>query len=63
MRVSVDRSLCRGQGQCTFAAPGIFSMGGDDRPVHPDLVPQGMESEAEDAAALCPMQAITLTQD
>lgn len=63
MRVSVDTGLCNGHGQCTFAAPDVFSMGDDGRPVHPDQVPAGAEAQAEDAAALCPMQAITLTDD
>lgn len=63
MRVTIDAAVCNGHGQCTFAAPEVFVMGDDGRPKHPQHVPEGSEGGVEDAAALCPMQAITITDD
>lgn len=63
MRIHIDPDTCNGHGQCTFAAPSILSMGDDGRPVYVPDVPEEFEAEAEDAASLCPLQAISLDID
>ncbi|RPK69053.1 hypothetical protein EES43_00560 [Streptomyces sp. ADI96-02] len=58
-RVFVDPALCIGSGICLATAPRHFEPGGDNRSrARPDA-PASDES-AEDAAALCPVEAIGL---
>jgi ferredoxin len=61
LRVIVDRDLCQDHGQCVFAAPEVFRLDDDGRLVvlieRPD---EAMRAECEDAANVCPKQAITL---
>ena len=60
MKVDVDRDICAVHGQCQFAAPQVFEL--DDRGrlqyvAEPD---DSLRDLVEDAAAVCPMQAITV---
>lgn len=59
-RVRVDTSLCIGSGMCVGTAPGSFAFdaGQRSRPVS-ELT--GENEAVRDAAASCPVEAITLT--
>ncbi|WP_424637249.1 ferredoxin [Embleya sp. AB8] len=53
----VDRTLCIGSGICAATAPAHFTRDPDGRArSRPDAPPP--TPEAEDAASLCPMEAI-----
>jgi len=60
-RVTVDRGLCAGSGACRGTMPAVFSDAGDgttaatDSPVPPD-------ERVLDAAATCPVEAISVTE-
>jgi ferredoxin len=63
MRVEVDRSKCRGHGQCVSVAPNVFEMGDDDRShvrlAAQEEVPPEDEGRVSDAVAMCPEAAIS----
>ncbi len=61
LKVIVDWDVCQDHGQCVISAPEVFALGEDGR-MHvlieePD---EALRSKAEDAADVCPVQAITL---
>ncbi|AQA03344.1 ferredoxin [Mycobacterium sp. MS1601] len=59
MKITVDRSLCDDHGQCTIAAPAVFTLGDDG--LQFDSEPDdSLRRDVEDAADVCPMQAILL---
>lgn len=61
LKVIVDMDVCQDHGQCVFAAPDVFEL--DENGCLTVLVEQPEESlraACEDAADLCPVQAITL---
>jgi ferredoxin len=61
MRVTVDPDLCKANGLCVLAAPGVFDLIDDD--VVDILVPDppsDMESAVADAVMTCPKQALRL---
>lgn len=59
-RVSVDRESCIGSGSCVGLAPRYFVLGPDhrSRPVTAEVEP---DQVVLDAAASCPVLAISLT--
>ena len=58
MRVNVDLSLCQDHGQCSIAAPAVFSIN-DDGKLEYDANPDDAEfANVEEAADVCPAQAI-----
>lgn len=60
MKICVDLEKCQLHGQCVIAAPKLFSFGDDGKlqwVEHPDAAAR---SEAEEAADVCPEQAITI---
>jgi ferredoxin len=58
--IQVDLELCQSHGQCVFTAPDNFSFDTDDNlQYHRDVEPQA-ENGVRDAAASCPVAAITL---
>lgn len=59
MRISVDRALCDNHGQCAIAAPEVFRMT-DGRLEHESEADDALREEVEDAADVCPVQAIVL---
>ncbi|MEU9622460.1 MULTISPECIES: ferredoxin [unclassified Streptomyces] len=61
MRISIDRDVCIGAGQCVLTAPEVFTQDDDG---FSELLP-GHEEGATDtmvkeAVRVCPVQAITL---
>ena len=63
MRVEVDLDICEGHGQCNAVAPKVFDLddGGYCLIHHPEVAPD-LESQAEEGARACPVQAITVTR-
>ncbi|MEU3183947.1 ferredoxin [Streptomyces sp. NPDC006923] len=61
-RVSAERHLCVGAGQCVLAAPAVFDQGDDDGLVVVlDETPPASELRAvRDAVRACPSGAVTL---
>ncbi len=60
-KVIVDWDLCQDHGQCAFAAPEVFHIGDDGKMVvlveEPD---EALRGKVEDAADVCPVQAIRI---
>jgi ferredoxin len=58
--IEVDRELCYGFGDCVSSAPGVFELDDDEKAVVID--PSGApRDELVEAAANCPVTAITIT--
>ena len=61
LKVIVDFNVCQDHGQCVFAAPEVFELDEAGRLVvlvdEPD---ESLRAKVEDAADVCPVQAITL---
>jgi len=58
--IEVDMDECQDHGQCVLAAPDIFRFGEDGRLDYErtaDVHPDGLMA-VEDAADMCPLQAI-----
>jgi ferredoxin len=61
MQVSVDRDRCTGHAQCNAVAPDVYDLDDDGYCVIPNNdVSAGLENQAENGAAACPEQAITV---
>lgn len=61
MKVVVDYDLCEANALCMDAAPEIFRVEEDDTlTLLMEEVPADLQAKAEEAARLCPRQAITL---
>jgi len=59
--VVVDYDLCEANALCMDAAPEIFRVEEDDTlTLLMEDVPADLQAKAEEAARLCPRQAITL---
>ena len=62
MKVSVDAGKCQGHTLCHLVAPQLFGL--DDEDGHAfvlaDRVPAELETQARQAAAGCPEEAITV---
>jgi len=61
LKVIVDRDLCQDHGQCCFAAPEVFEL--DDNGKLQVLIEEpdeALRATVEDAADVCPVQAITI---
>jgi ferredoxin len=60
-KVVVDFNVCQDHGQCVFAAPEVFQLDAAGRLVvlvdEPD---ESLRAKVEDAADVCPVQAITI---
>lgn len=65
LRVKVDPLVCQGHGLCYYASERLFALDeGDGRArVILDPVPEELREAARAAAAGCPEQAITLSED
>jgi ferredoxin len=61
MHVSVDRAKCDNHGQCTFSAPTVFRLKDQGILEYDDDVDDSLRADVEEAADVCPMQAIIVT--
>ncbi|MEU7054565.1 ferredoxin [Streptomyces sp. NPDC046197] len=61
MKVSVDRDLCYGSGECAFRVPSVFTVRDGFGAVLPGRVGTGGDPEVREAAEKCPSQAIMVT--
>jgi ferredoxin len=60
MRVVVDPAKCADHGQCVFAAPEVFQLDEAGKLVHTEDVDESLRDAVEEAADVCPLQAITI---
>jgi ferredoxin len=60
MKVTVDMDKCQDHGQCCFAAPEVFELAADGHLVYVSGPDEALRSAVEDAADVCPVQAILL---
>ena len=59
--VRVDRDVCQDHGQCVFAAPQVFELDEEGELVVLDDEPdESLRDAVEEAADVCPVQAITI---
>ena len=58
MQVYVDRAKCDNHGQCTFSAPTVFRLDEQGILQYEDNVDESLRDEVEEAADVCPLQAI-----
>ncbi|MCF1592628.1 ferredoxin [Streptomyces muensis] len=60
MKVVVDMNKCQDHGQCVFAAPDVFSMDDDGHLVFVAEPDDTLRDDVEEAADVCPLQAIRI---
>jgi ferredoxin len=60
MRVVVDPVKCADHGQCVFAAPEVFQLDDNGKLVYTQDVDESLRDAVEEAADVCPLQAITI---
>lgn len=60
MKVVVDMDICQNHGQCVFSAPDVFQLDDDGRLVYVAEPDEALREDIEDAADVCPLQAITI---
>ena len=61
MKVVVDLAVCQDHGQCCFAAPEVFELDEAGRlVVRTNEPPDSLRDKVEEAADVCPLQAITI---
>jgi len=63
MKVAVDLGLCDRQAVCIGITPAVFDFNDDgELTVLQPVPPESLRDAVEDAAAACPMAAITVEQ-
>lgn len=61
MKVVVDLAVCQDHGQCCFAAPEVFQLDAAGKlVVLVDQPDETLRDRVEEAADVCPLQAITV---
>ena len=62
IRVVVDRDICQDHGQCVFAAPQVFELDDDGKLDVSSRTrsTRTLRANVEEAADVCPAQAITI---
>ncbi len=61
IKVVVDRDVCQNHGQCVFSAPQVFELDDEgDLVVLQEHVDESLRDNVEEAADVCPVQAITI---
>ncbi|MCY9784262.1 ferredoxin [Nocardiopsis sp. EMB25] len=60
MQVVVDMNKCKDHGQCVFAAPDIFQLDAEAHLTYVSDPDESLRADAEDAADVCPLQAIRI---
>lgn len=62
MKISVDLDKCQDHGQCAIAAPVAFRMNDEGNLEYETTVDDSYLDEIEEAADVCPVQAILIGQ-
>ncbi|MCC5579760.1 MULTISPECIES: ferredoxin [Microtetraspora] len=60
MKVIVDMDVCKDHGQCVFSAPEVFQINENGRLVFEAEPDESLRDAVEEAADVCPLQAITI---
>ncbi|NBM21165.1 ferredoxin [Streptomyces sp. GC420] len=60
MQIIVDLAKCQDHGQCAIAAPAVFRMDDEGRLVHDAHPDDAQRAAVEEAADVCPVQAILI---
>ena len=60
MKICVDLEKCKLHGQCIIAAPDLFAFTSDGKLKWVEHPGDGQRQAAEEAADVCPEQAITI---
>jgi ferredoxin len=60
MKVVVDMNKCQDHGQCVFAAPDVFQLDDNGRLAYVSDQDDALRDEVEEAADVCPLQAIRI---
>lgn len=63
MKVIVDTALCADHGQCVISSPDIFRFDEDGKLVWEPEPGADRRAAAEEAADVCPVQAILVTHE
>jgi ferredoxin len=63
MRVEVDPEICERHGQCRIAAPAVFDFDAAGNLRYQADPPEDLWPDVEDAADMCPVQAIGIHDD
>ncbi|MEV0324364.1 ferredoxin [Streptomyces sp. NPDC050658] len=58
LKITVDMNVCQDHGQCVFAAPDIFTLDDEGHLTYVAEPDDSLIADAEDAADVCPLQAI-----
>ena len=61
MKIAIDAELCTGCELCVNTCPDLFEMGDETAKAKVDVVPDGAEECARQAAEDCPVTAITVS--
>jgi ferredoxin len=62
IKVKVDMDKCQHYGQCVFEAPNIFKLNAEDKLEYLATAEDSEKANVIAAADVCPMQAITFTE-
>ncbi|MFI5805825.1 ferredoxin [Streptomyces sp. NPDC051561] len=60
MKVAVDMKVCQNHGQCAFSAPDVFQLDAEGQLLYVAEPADSLREDVEDAADVCPLQAITI---
>ncbi|MFD9789981.1 ferredoxin [Streptomyces sp. NPDC059070] len=63
MRISIDKDVCIGAGQCALTAPSVFTQDDDGfSELLPGREDGGGDPMAREAARACPVQALSIEE-
>lgn len=63
MKAKVDQETCIGCGMCAEICPAVFEMNSKGKAsVKSEVVPASSEDDCKEAAADCPVEAITIEE-
>jgi ferredoxin len=63
MKVTVDRDICIGSGNCAQDCPPVFEIVDGKSHVKVDTVPESEEENAQQAVDDCPVSAISVVEE